>query len=93
MAIPWPTILALLRVSTHPRALERQLGIELAWTRAELARLVDAVQARLHPEASTEEHRLLVGTLRGDALRFEADHPVLGESIRRAIDTLSSAGI
>ncbi len=31
VAIPWPTILAFLRLSTHPRALERPLSIERAW--------------------------------------------------------------
>ncbi|HXF98902.1 MAG TPA: TA system VapC family ribonuclease toxin [Gaiellaceae bacterium] len=31
VGIPWPTILAFLRVSTHPRALERPLAIEQAW--------------------------------------------------------------
>lgn len=32
VGIPWPSILAFLRVSTHPRALERPLTIETAWT-------------------------------------------------------------
>lgn len=31
MGIPWPTILAFLRLSTHPRALGRPLAIEAAW--------------------------------------------------------------
>lgn len=31
VGIPWPTTLAFLRVSTHPRALERPLAIEEAW--------------------------------------------------------------
>lgn len=31
VAIPWPTVLAFLRVSTHPRALERPLDIGVAW--------------------------------------------------------------
>lgn len=32
VAIPWPTILAFLRISTHPRALERPATIEQAWS-------------------------------------------------------------
>lgn len=32
VGIAWPTILAFLRVSTHPRALQRPLGIETAWS-------------------------------------------------------------
>jgi toxin-antitoxin system PIN domain toxin len=31
VAIPWPTILAFLRISTHPRALERPLDVLTAW--------------------------------------------------------------
>lgn len=31
VAIPWPTVLAFLRISTHPRALERPLDIGVAW--------------------------------------------------------------
>ena len=31
VGIPWPTILAFLRISTHPRALTRPLAIETAW--------------------------------------------------------------
>jgi toxin-antitoxin system PIN domain toxin len=31
VGIPWPMILAFLRISTHPRALEQPLGIDVAW--------------------------------------------------------------
>lgn len=31
VGIPWPTILAFLRISTHVRALERPITIERAW--------------------------------------------------------------
>jgi hypothetical protein len=31
VGIPWPTILAFLRISTHPRALAQPLGIDVAW--------------------------------------------------------------
>lgn len=31
VGIPWPTIIAFLRISTHPRALARPLSIETAW--------------------------------------------------------------
>lgn len=31
IGIPWPTILAFLRISTHSRALERPLHIDQAW--------------------------------------------------------------
>jgi hypothetical protein len=67
--------------------------------RAELNRLADAVEHRLNqddPEAEAgngEEHHHLVGSLEAAALRFEAEHPVLGEALLRAVDTLSAAGI
>jgi len=32
VGIPWPTIVAFLRISTHPRALERPATIEQAWS-------------------------------------------------------------
>src|SRR5919198_3606874 len=31
VGIPWPSILAFVRVSTHPRALERPLDVIAAW--------------------------------------------------------------
>ena len=66
--------------------------------RAELARLVDAVEQRLHAvdgggATAPDEHHHLVQTLRGAAVRFEADHPALGGALRRAVDALSAAGI
>jgi hypothetical protein len=68
--------------------------------RVELARLVDAVEQRLHakevgegPGAGAEEHHRLVESLQGAAVRFEADHPALGGAIRRAVDALGAAGI
>jgi toxin-antitoxin system PIN domain toxin len=32
VGIPWPSILAFVRISTHPDALERPLGIGAAWS-------------------------------------------------------------
>ena len=68
--------------------------------RVELARLVDAVEQRLHAKdagedagAVAEEHHRLVKSLQGAAVRFEADHPALGGAIRRAVDALGAAGI
>ncbi len=61
--------------------------------RAELTRLVDAVERRLRDDEDAERHGHLVDALHQAEVRFEADHPVLGSAIRRAIDTLSAAGI
>ncbi len=35
VGVPWPTTLAFVRISTHPRALERPLSVERAWATAE----------------------------------------------------------
>lgn len=59
----------------------------------ELRRLVDAIEHRLQSDAAAEEQPKLIEALRRAEVRFEADHPVLGETIRRAIDALSAAGI
>jgi regulator of sirC expression with transglutaminase-like and TPR domain len=61
--------------------------------REELTRLVDAVERRLRDDEDAERHGHLLDALHEAELRFEADHPVLGAAIRRAIDTLSAAGI
>ncbi len=60
--------------------------------RAELTRLVDAVERRLH-EGGDDRHTDLLTSLRQAEVRFERDHPVLGAAIRRAVDALSAAGI
>lgn len=64
--------------------------------RAELARLVDAVERRLQAGETGkehEEHAHLIEALRQAGARFESDHPVLGDTIRRAVNALVAAGI
>jgi hypothetical protein len=64
--------------------------------RAELAALVDAVERRLQAGDAGkhhEEHGHLIESLREAGARFESDHPVLGEAIRRAVNALAAAGI
>jgi hypothetical protein len=68
--------------------------------REELSRLVDAVERRLQREGdqrrrgrAEEEHHHLIESLEAAALRFEAEHPVLGDAILRAVNALSAAGI
>lgn len=59
VGIPWPTIMAFLRVSTHPRALSRPLGIEVAWdvVRGWLAR------PNVRIPVPTERHEAILGGL------------------------------
>ena len=60
--------------------------------REELARLQDAVEGRLQGDG-VEEHSGLIDALEKAEIRFESDHPSLAESLRQAIQSLSSAGI
>jgi hypothetical protein len=59
--------------------------------RAELTRLLGAVEGRL--QGADDEHARLVDSLEKAEIRFESDHPSLAESLRQAIQSLSSAGI
>jgi hypothetical protein len=61
--------------------------------RAELARLVHAVERRLQASPTEEEHGHLIAELREATVRLESDHPVLGDAIRRAVNALVAAGI
>ncbi len=59
VGIPWPTTLAFLRVSTHPRALAHPLTIEVAWSvaRGWLAR------SNVHCPAPADRHEAVLGDL------------------------------
>ncbi|HEV7864858.1 MAG TPA: DUF4404 family protein [Acidimicrobiia bacterium] len=60
--------------------------------REELARLQGAIEGRLEG-AEGGEHASLVDSLEKAEIRFESDHPTLAQSLRQAIQSLSSAGI
>jgi toxin-antitoxin system PIN domain toxin len=59
VGIPWPSILAFVRISTHPRALAHPLAIEDAWRIAEgwLSR------PNVWTPVPTERHRTLLASL------------------------------
>ena len=59
--------------------------------REELTRLRGAVEGRL--AGGEDDHPGLLDSLEKAELRFEADHPTLAQSVRQAIQGLSSAGI
>ena len=70
--------------------------------REELTRLRGVVEERLAVEEAPpreeehpreDEHQSLLDSLEKAEIRFEADHPTLTESVRQAIQALSSAGI
>ncbi len=58
----------------------------------ELARLHGAVEGRLGGQGD-DDHPGLLDSLEKAEIRFEADHPTLAQSLRQAIQGLSSSGI
>jgi hypothetical protein len=61
--------------------------------KAELTRLQGAVEGRLEERAGEDDHPGLLDSLEKAEIRFEADHPTLAQSLRQAIQGLSSSGI
>ncbi len=61
--------------------------------RAELVRLLAAVERRLRADVPAEDHRRLIKALQAAEVRFESDHPRLGDALRQAAQALSAAGI
>lgn len=59
VGIPWPTILAFVRISTHPRALERPVDVGAAWGIAET--WLD--RSNVWIPAPTDRHRSIFGSL------------------------------
>lgn len=59
VGIAWPTILAFLRISTHPRALRRPLGIEVAWS--EVLHWIERPNVRI--PLPTERHPTILDEL------------------------------
>ncbi len=85
-----------------------ELKDQLASLHAELARTqsVDSPELRqqlivvlgditrlLGKPTSAGEHNSLIEQLDALAVRFEADHPALGNAIRQVVDALAKAGI
>jgi ABC-type transporter Mla subunit MlaD len=61
--------------------------------RTELIRLLAAVERRLRDDVPDEDHHRLINALKVAEVRFESDHPRLGDALRQAAQTLSAAGI
>lgn len=59
VAVPWPTVLAFVRISSHPRALERPLDVARAWATADGWLERDNVWV----PTPTERHRAILGGL------------------------------
>jgi hypothetical protein len=60
--------------------------------REELSRLHGEISTRLDGQGD-KEHSGLVDALEKAEIRFETEHPTLGEALRDAIEVLSAGGI
>ena len=76
---------------------ERLAGLDRASvdarTRDLLLSLLSDLTRLLGTPSLDDEDRPLTERLEGLAVRFEADHPSVGEAVRRLIDALAKAGI
>jgi len=61
--------------------------------REQLTRLHAEVEQRLQRVAGEDDHPGFVGSLEQAELRFEAEHPTLGQALRSAVEVLSAGGI
>ena len=68
-------------------------GIRIPKALLEQAGLQGEVESRLQALEDEKEHSWLVGALEKAELRFESEHPNLGEALRNAIEVLSAGGI
>jgi Domain of unknown function (DUF4404) len=60
--------------------------------REALTRLHQEVEGRLQ-RAEKDEHSGFVEALEKAEIRFETDHPTLGQALRSAVEVLSAGGI
>jgi hypothetical protein len=84
-------------VEQHLRRLLDELSRAIDRTRRhedreELTRLRGEIESQLNAKGE-KEHSGLAGALEKAEIRFETDHPTLGEALRDAIEVLSAGGI
>jgi hypothetical protein len=80
-------------VSLHERLAPLDRASIDARTRESLLLLLSDLTRLLGTPSLDDEDRPLTERLEGLAVRFEADHPAVGEAVRRLIDALAKAGI
>ena len=80
-------------VSLHERLERLDRDALDARTRELLLLLLSDLTRLLGTPSLDDEDRPLTERLEGLAVRFEADHPSVGEAVRRLIDALAKAGI
>lgn len=80
-------------VSLHERLAQLDRASIDARTRESLLLLLSDLTRLLGTPSLDDEDQPLTERLEGLAVRFEADHPAVGEAVRRLIDALAKAGI
>lgn len=80
-------------VSLHERLAHLDRASIDARTRESLLLLLSDLTRLLGTPPLDDEDQPLTERLEGLAVRFEADHPAVGEAVRRLIDALAKAGI
>ena len=80
-------------VTLHERLARLDRASIDARTRESLLLLLSDLTRLLGAPSLDDEDLPLTERLEGLAVRFEADHPAVGEAVRRLIDALAKAGI
>jgi len=81
------------RLAALHAELARTRSVEDPELRQRLIELLGDITRLLGKPTSEHEHNSLIEQLDALAVRFEADHPALGNSIRQVVDALAKAGI
>lgn len=81
------------RLAALHAELARTRSVDDQQVRQRLIELLGDITRLLGKPTSAGEHDSLIEQLDALAVRFEADHPSLGNAIRQVVDALGKAGI
>jgi hypothetical protein len=81
------------RLASLHAELARTRSVDDPELRQRLIELLGDITRLLGKPTTAGEHHSLVEQLDALAVRFEADHPALGNAIRQVVDALGKAGI
>ena len=81
------------RLAALHAELARTRSVDDPQVRQRLIELLGDITRLLGKPTSAGEHDSLIEQLDALAVRFEADHPSLGNAIRQVVDALGKAGI
>ncbi|HEV8333086.1 MAG TPA: DUF4404 family protein [Steroidobacteraceae bacterium] len=81
------------RLASLHAELVRTRSVDDPELRQQLIELLGDITRLLGKPTTAGEHDSLIEQLDALAVRFEADHPALGNAIRQVVDALGKAGI